>query len=63
MVFVWSDDLALLLRDEGEASTNQLGHWISSPIGYRVPEDTDPIAFARRLLDRETEPDRHRRAS
>ena len=63
MVFVWSDNLALLLRDEGEASTNQLGHWISSPIGYRLPEDTDPATFARRLLDRETETVRHQRAS
>ena len=63
MVFVWSDNLALLLRDEGEASTNQLGHWISSPVGYRLPEDTDPTTFARRLLDREADTVRHQRAS
>lgn len=63
MVFVWSDDLALLLRDEGEASTNQLGHWISSPIGYRLPDDTDPAAFARGLLAREADTVRHQRAS
>ncbi|MBT8165092.1 MAG: hypothetical protein HKO63_04165 [Acidimicrobiia bacterium] len=63
MVFVWSDDLALLLRDEGEASTNQLGHWIASPVGYRLPDDTDPVAFARRLLRHETETGRRRRAS
>ncbi|MGI9611095.1 MAG: hypothetical protein ACR2NL_12450 [Acidimicrobiia bacterium] len=63
MVFVWSDDLALLLRDEGEASTTQLGHWISSPIGYRLPDDTDPTAFARRLLDREANTVGRQRAS
>ena len=63
MVFVWSDDLALLLRDEGEASTNQLGHWISSPVGYRLPEDIDPATFARRLLAREADIVRRQRAS
>ena len=62
-MFVWSDDLALLLRDEGEASTNELGHWITSPIGYRLPEDMDSVSFARHLLNRETETARQRRAS
>jgi hypothetical protein len=63
MVFVWSDDLALLLRDEGEASTRQLGHWISSPIGYRLPEGTDPVTFARDLLRRQDTAAPRQRAS
>ncbi len=63
MVFVWSDDLALLLRDEGAATSRQLGHWISKPIGYRLPQDTDPVAFARDLLRREDHAVQQRRAS
>jgi len=50
LVFVWSDELALLLRDEGEATPRQLGHWIASPVGYRLPDGADPVDFARRLL-------------
>ena len=61
LVFVWSDELALLLRDEGEATARQLGHWIASPVGYRLPDGADPVDFARRLL--ETDPVDHRRAS
>ena len=60
-MFVWSDELALLLRDEGEATARQLSHWIASPVGYRLPEGTDPVDFARQLLGRETIG--HRRAS
>ncbi|NNC91590.1 MAG: hypothetical protein HKN80_03765 [Acidimicrobiia bacterium] len=54
MVFVWSDELALLLRDEGEATARQLSHWIASPVGYRLPDGADPVDFARRLLTAET---------
>jgi hypothetical protein len=61
LVFVWSDELALLLRDEGEATPRQLSHWIASPVGYRLPEGTAPVDFARQLLA--TEPVGHRRAS
>lgn len=60
-MFVWSDELALLLRDEGEATTRQLGHWIASPVGFRLPAGVDPLDFARQLLSRETVG--HRRAS
>lgn len=62
-MFVWSDELALLLRDEGDASARQLGHWIASPVGYRLPEDADPITFARRLLRQQAAASDHRRAS
>ncbi len=48
-MFVWSDELALLLRDEGDATSRQLNHWIASPIGYRLVDGADPITFARRL--------------
>jgi hypothetical protein len=61
LVFVWSDELALLLRDEGEATTRQVGHWIASPVGYRLPDGADPVAFARQLLAGEAV--EHRRAS
>ena len=59
--FVWSDELALLLRDEGAATARQLSHWIASPVGYRLPDKTDPVEFARRLL--ESDAVGHRRAS
>ncbi len=57
MVFVWSDDLALMLRDEGDATTRELIHWIASPIAYRLPDGESPVAFARRLLQDDA-PDR-----
>jgi len=62
-MFVWSDELALLLQDEGEATSQQLSHWIASPVGYRLPDETDTITFARRLLRQEAATSRHRRAS
>ncbi len=52
--FVWSDDLALLLRDEGDATTYQLSHWITRPIAYRLPDDEEPLTFARRLFAEES---------
>ncbi len=54
-MFVWSDELALLLRDEGDATSRQLSHWIASPVGYRLAEGVDPIAFARRLWREEVD--------
>ena len=53
MVFVWSDELALLLRDEGIASPRQLSRWITSPIAYRLADGEDPITLGRRLLAEE----------
>ncbi len=52
-MFVWSDELALLLRDEGEATSGQLSHWIASPIGYRLAEGEDPLTLARHLWRQE----------
>ena len=63
MVFVWSDDLALLLADAGDATVTQLQHWITSPVGYRLSEGEDPLALARRLLADDSSTGAHRRAS
>ena len=60
-VFVWSDELALILTDAGDASLGQLNHWIAFPTGYRLSEHEDPLSFARQLLTQETT--RERQAS
>lgn len=60
-IFVWSDELALLLIDEGEALTNHLRQWIANPIAYRLPEYEDALSLAKRLLAQESV--EHRRAS
>lgn len=61
--FVWSDDLAQLLLDRGEATRRQVGHWASRPIGHRLPPDESPLSFARLLLVAEAAPGHDRRAS
>lgn len=60
-MFVWSDELALLLRDEGLATTAELADWITTPIAHRLREDERPLELARRLL--EVRVPTHRRAS
>ena len=61
--FVWSDDLALLLLDRGEAKPGQVDHWMSRPIGHRLSEDETPLSFARGLLKSQMNPDQDRLAS
>lgn len=53
MEFVWSDDLAMLLVDVEGTPASQVTHWLSRPIGYRLPEDTSPLTFGRLLLESE----------
>jgi len=61
--FAWSDELAQLLIDEGDATFHQVGAWMTSPIGHRLPENDDPLAFARRLFAAEVAGRDERRAS
>lgn len=49
-MFVWSDELALLARDEGLATTAELADWITSPVAYRLRDGENPLDLARRLL-------------
>lgn len=56
MQFVWSDDLARLLVDEGEAAPAEVAHWATAIVGHRLPDDTSPFEFARRLLRDESAP-------
>jgi hypothetical protein len=53
VVFVWSDELALLLRDEGIASPRQLSRWITSPVAYRLADGEDPLTLGLRLFAEE----------
>ena len=50
-MFVWSDELALMLRDEGLATTAELAGWITTPVAHRLREDEGPLDLARRLLE------------
>jgi hypothetical protein len=61
--FVWSDDLAGLLVDEGEATPAEVAEWMTRIIGYRLPEGRTPLQFALELWDRYHEADEGRRAS
>ncbi|MGI9647423.1 MAG: hypothetical protein ACR2OI_02780 [Acidimicrobiia bacterium] len=63
MQFVWSDDLAQLLLEQGEASTREVNRWVARPIGYRLPEGESSLSFARHLLDAENNSDERRLAS
>jgi hypothetical protein len=45
---MWSDDLARLLIERGEASARQLQDWLDRPIG--LASESDPVDFARVLL-------------
>lgn len=61
--FVWSDDLAQLLLDNGEASPHQVGRWLSRPIGHRLQDEQSPLSFARELLAAENVSGKDRLAS
>jgi hypothetical protein len=45
---MWSDDLAQLLIERGEASARQLQDWLDCPIG--LASESDPVDVARVLL-------------
>ena len=49
MAWMWSDDLARLLIERGEASAPQLQDWLDRPVG--LSSDSDPVETARTLLD------------
>ncbi len=50
MAWLWSDDLARLLIEEGAAEPSSLADWITSPVAFAVPEDADPRLVAADLL-------------
>jgi hypothetical protein len=61
--FVWSDDLARLLIDEEEATPTEVADWMTTIVGYRLPDDRTPLQFALELWDRHNDTDDARRAS
>ncbi len=48
MPWMWSDDLARLLIERGEASVPQLREWLDRPVG--LVSESDPVETARALL-------------
>jgi hypothetical protein len=48
MPWMWSDDLARLLIERGEASAPQVQDWLERPIGFA--SESDPVEVARILL-------------
>ena len=48
MPWMWSDDLARLLIERGEASVPQLREWLDRPVG--LASESDPVETARALL-------------
>ena len=63
MQFVWSDDLARMLVEEGEASGADLLSWTTAIVGYRLPEGATPLQFALELWDDQQAATAKRRAS
>ena len=63
MQFVWSDDLARMLVEEGEAGPADLLGWNTSIVGYRLPDGTTPLQFALQLWDDHQAATSERRAS
>lgn len=63
MQFVWSDDLAQLLVEEGEATAAELLGWSTAIVGYRLPEGMTPLQFALELWDDHQAAPAERRAS
>jgi hypothetical protein len=48
MQWMWSDDLARLLIERGEASATQLQDWLDRPVG--LSSEADPVEAARSML-------------
>jgi hypothetical protein len=48
MPWMWSDDLARLLIERGEASARQLQDWLDRPTA--LASESDPVEVARSLL-------------
>ena len=63
MQFVWSDDLARMLVEEGEATAADLLSWNTAIVGYRLPEGVTPLQFALELWDDHQATTGERRAS
>jgi hypothetical protein len=49
MAWFWSDDLARVLLEAGEASDAEMRDWIQRPVAIAAAPDTDPLTLARRM--------------
>jgi hypothetical protein len=50
MAWLWTDTLAALLVEHDRVSPESVAAWFRHPSAYRLPEGTDPLSLARRLL-------------
>ncbi len=50
MAWLWSDDVARMLIDEGLVEASRVSEWIASPVAFAVAEDADPRAVGSGLL-------------
>lgn len=57
MAWFWSDDLARVMLEAGEASERQVREWISLPVAIAGTADADPLDIARLLAGHTVESD------
>jgi hypothetical protein len=57
LAWFWSDDLARVMLEAGEASERQVRDWISLPVAVAGTADADPLEIARRLAGHAVESD------
>ena len=57
MAWFWSDDLARVMLEAGEASEREVRDWISLPVAVAATADADPLEIARRLAGHAVESD------
>jgi hypothetical protein len=50
MQWFWTDDLAVLLLEQGEVSPERVSGWMQRPAAYAAPDDAAPLETARLLL-------------
>jgi len=50
VAWFWTDALAVLLVEHDRVAPTRIADWVERPVAYRLPEDGEPLALARRLL-------------
>lgn len=50
MAWFWTDDLARVLIDAGEAERSSVSGWLERPVAIAAPEESDPLDVGRERL-------------